>query len=168
MSDLVMTGVIDHVHDGDTPVCSVVYVPNGGFRMTAIVNGEPPQERDVTIALADQRIRIADINAPELSTQEGVTAAQFAQTLAKPGDTVTLTSPGPAGSHDNYGRILAHVTLPDGRDWGSVMVQAGHAVPFMVGGQPAHPKAPHATVQDGYEDRARPARRNRDVDEATP
>ena len=70
------------------------------------------------------RIRLAVINAPELNTQAGVEARAFALTLVHPSDVVTFTST----ALDNYGRPLGHVTLADGRDFGQVMLDSGHAV----------------------------------------
>jgi endonuclease YncB( thermonuclease family) len=76
------------------------------------------------VRLADQHIRIAYINSPELPTPEGKAALAFAQTIVKPGDTVVLTSLG----KDKYGRWLGTVTLPGGEDYGEKMLKNGSAV----------------------------------------
>lgn len=112
MADLVVHATVSYVYDGDTPVCTIV-LPFG----TGLVNS---------------RVRVNGINSPELHTPDGDAAAEFAKTLVQPGDTVTLTSPGPLGRRDNYGRVLASITLPDGRDWGQVMVENGHATTYTV------------------------------------
>lgn len=71
--------------------------------------------------------RIFGINAPELSTDAGKEALAFAQTLVKPGDLVTVLSHG----WDKYGgRFDGEVTLADGRSFGQVMLDTGHAVPY--------------------------------------
>jgi endonuclease YncB( thermonuclease family) len=36
-------------------------------------------------------------------------------------------------SKEKYGRYLAKITLPDGSDFASAMVAAGHAVPYFGG-----------------------------------
>jgi endonuclease YncB( thermonuclease family) len=113
MADLVAHATIDHVYDGDTPICSFIALGLG-------------------VGLVSARVRVNGINAPENSTTEGQAATAFAKTLAAPGDTVTLISPGPLGRRDNYGRVLASVTLADGRDWAEEMVAAGHAGTYTV------------------------------------
>jgi endonuclease YncB( thermonuclease family) len=111
-NNLVRPATVDYVHDGDTPVCTFRVAGDVGFVRT--------------------RIRVDHINAPESGTPAGDDATAFAKTLVAPGDTVTLTSHGPLGSRDNYGRFVAVVTLPDGRDWGQVMLDSGHASPLTV------------------------------------
>lgn len=94
------------VHDGDTCTLSV----NLGFGVT------------VTYPC-----RIFGINAPELSTAAGKVARDFAQTLLHPGDVVSVLSHG----WDKYApRFDGAITLPDGRDFATVMLQAGQAVPM--------------------------------------
>lgn len=78
------------------------------------------------ISYGPVRARIAHINAPELSTPEGVAARDFALTLLPAGLKVTFAS----HSLDKYGRPLGSITLPDGRDYGQVMLDSGHAVPM--------------------------------------
>ena len=75
------------------------------------------------------RCRVYGINAPELATEAGKVALAYAFTLVQPEDKVTVVSHG----WDKYGgRFDGSVTLSDRRDFGSEMVAAGHAVPFMV------------------------------------
>jgi endonuclease YncB( thermonuclease family) len=65
------------------------------------------------------------INAPELAAPEGRASLAYAQTLLRPGDRVLVLSFG----WDKYGgRFDGLITLPDGSDFGSLMVQAGQAV----------------------------------------
>ena len=99
--------VVD-VHDGDTMTLAI----DLGFDIQAT-----------------ERCRVYGINAPELSTQAGKDARAYALALVKPGDEVTVLSHG----WDKYGgRFDGSVTLSDGRDFGQVMLDTGHAVPFMV------------------------------------
>jgi micrococcal nuclease len=78
--------------------------------------------------LVNVRVRLDKINAPETGTDAGDAATDYIKGLVSPGDVLTLTSSGPLGKLDNYGRVLADVTLPDGRDWGTVMLESGNAV----------------------------------------
>ena len=74
--------------------------------------------------------RIMGINAPELKTASGKKAAVFAQGLLPVGTLVRVVSFG----WDKYGgRFDGSITLPDGRDFGTVMLSTGHAVPFSGG-----------------------------------
>lgn len=60
-------------------------------------------------------------DAPESSTRHGRDASAYARTLARPGDRLAVVS-----FHvDAFGRTLGSVTLPDGRDWATVMTDAG-------------------------------------------
>lgn len=75
------------------------------------------------IQLTDN-VRIAHINAPELSTPAGLAARDYAATLLPAGAQVMFTS----HSRDKYGRCLGDLQLPDGRDFATEMLIAGHAV----------------------------------------
>lgn len=109
-----LPALVDHVVDGDT--LSVRF--DLGFRI-----------------YYDNRVRVAFINAPELSTPAGQTAAAFARSLIAPGAQVTVIS----HRLDNYGRALGTVSLPepytapDGRttsDLGEAMLWSGNAVDY--------------------------------------
>jgi len=72
--------------------------------------------------------RIYGINAPELSTDAGKVARDYANQLCPPGTRVTVVSHG----WDKYGgRWDATVTLPDGRDFAQAMLDAGQAVVYL-------------------------------------
>jgi endonuclease YncB( thermonuclease family) len=71
--------------------------------------------------------RVHAINAPELDTQAGKDALAYAQTLLLPGDECLVLSWG----WDKYGgRFDGSITLPDGSDFGALMVDSGHAVAY--------------------------------------
>lgn len=94
-----------YVHDGDT------------FR--------PDLDLGFGIHSVGFNCRIYGINAPELTTQAGKDARDFAKTLLPEGEALTIL----AMSWDKYGgRFDGKVTLPDGRDFGQVMVDEGYAV----------------------------------------
>lgn len=99
-------GTVDKVHDGDTidVRCDV------GFDLTVYA-----------------RVRVAGIDAPELSTEAGKAARSFAEGLLPVGAQVLVTSLG----WDKWGgRIDGSITTPGGRDFASAMVEAGHAKPY--------------------------------------
>lgn len=70
-------------------------------------------------------IRIASLYCPELNEPGGKDARAHTMGLATPGMTVTVTTRKP-DPRDPYGRIVADVTLPDGRDLATVVAEAGH------------------------------------------
>lgn len=75
-------------------------------------------------------VRLWGINAPEHATPEGQAATAFVAGLVPPGTGVTVVSHRPEGELDNYGRVLAGLTLLDGRDLSQAILDAGHAVPY--------------------------------------
>jgi endonuclease YncB( thermonuclease family) len=102
-------------------------------RATALLSRRPSgrrSSRDQRVA----RVRIDGINAPELSTQAGKEARDFAQTLLAPGDALEVLSYG----WDKYGgRIDGSANLPGGRDFAQVMLDTAHAKPYTgVGPKP--------------------------------
>lgn len=79
-------------------------------------------------------IRCAGYNAPEIhgaTKPAGEAAAVYARSLAEVGAIVFLNSLAfqAADEEDDFGRMLATVTLADGRDLAAVMIAAGHAIP---------------------------------------
>jgi micrococcal nuclease len=96
--------VVTSWHDGDT---------------VTVVRGAWPG-----VTLEGERVRVEGMNAPELAAAGGAAARDYAASLAPPGSMVVLT----ATHQEKYGRLLARVTLPDGRDLSQVMIDTGHAV----------------------------------------
>jgi micrococcal nuclease len=79
----------------------------------------------LTVLTAERRqvkIRLAGIDAPESGQDFGQSAKQTAPELSF-GKTVTITE----RDKDRYGRTVADVVLPDGRDMGREMVGQGYA-----------------------------------------
>src|SRR5215831_2154789 len=100
-------GVVDLVHDGDTANIKL----DVGFDLTVYA-----------------RVRVYGINAPELSTDAGKAARDFAQGLLPVGSAVQVTSHG----WDKYGgRIDGEITLPDGSSFAQKMLDAGQAVVYL-------------------------------------
>jgi endonuclease YncB( thermonuclease family) len=75
-----------------------------------------------------REVRVYGINAPELHAAGGAASLAYAQQLAPIGSRVTLT----VSKREKYGRLLAQITLPNGDDFGTLMVAAGEAVVYLV------------------------------------
>lgn len=72
--------------------------------------------------------RVYGINAPEIRTDAGKVAKTFAETLLPVGSNCLVSSHG----WDKYGgRFDGTITLSDGRDFATLMLASGNAVPFM-------------------------------------
>src|SRR5438552_2267195 len=106
-------GRIVGLHDGDT--LSIDLDLGFGIIFNAHdLNGKPVNS-----------CRIYGINAPELSTEAGKKALAYAESLVKPGDKATAVSHG----WDAYGgRFDGTITLSDGSDFATKMVESGNAV----------------------------------------
>lgn len=100
-------GVVDLVHDGDTINIKL----DLGFDLTVYT-----------------RVRVFGINAPELSTDAGKQARDYAQQLLPVGSNVQVVSHG----WDKYGgRTDGDITVePSGQDFAQAMLAAGQAVPY--------------------------------------
>ncbi len=70
------------------------------------------------------RIRVADVDAPEMKTPEGRAATLWAMTLlgAQPYLTVRTEL------DRTFDRFVGWLSLPDGSDYGQRLVESGHAV----------------------------------------
>lgn len=78
-----------------------------------------------------QVIRVLGLDTPEVnrvaSREAGMAALDFVRGVMPVGARVVLhTEKDP----DSFGRFLARVTLPDGRDLASTVIDAGHGVPY--------------------------------------
>lgn len=82
-------------------------------------------------------VRCAGFDAPEVhgdTKPAGDRATRYLQAQCPVGSTVYLNSLAfePNSEQDSFGRMLAIVTLPDGRDLATLMIQSGHAVPYPI------------------------------------
>jgi micrococcal nuclease len=91
--------------------------------------------------IGDVELRVYGIDTPETNRgrakcpqeiQKGKKAHAYVQSLLKPGDQIRFTPV----SKDKYFRIDAHVTLPDGRDLGQLLLDQGLAVRYFGGTKP--------------------------------
>jgi len=78
-----------------------------------------------------QRLRLANINAPEMSTPEGVASQAWLSSILTVGTRVlveTKKAPGAKDKRDLYGRYVATVTTESGAVVNQMAVDTGHAV----------------------------------------
>lgn len=100
--------------------------------VTRVVDGDTLR---VDINGVNESIRVIGINTPETEYSSlgaecfGPEATEHARTLLE-GTSVQLTPDDSQDSRDKYNRILAYVTLPDGRDFGQVMIADGYAYEY--------------------------------------
>jgi micrococcal nuclease len=82
------------------------------------------------------RIRVRGIDTPEsrkpparcdAEIAAGKAATAFARSLVRPGDEITVSN---VGADKYMCRVVASVTLPDGRDLATELIAAGHARPY--------------------------------------
>jgi endonuclease YncB( thermonuclease family) len=92
-------------HDGDTQALQLDLGFNIGFKCSC---------------------RTWRINAPELNTDEGKAALAYALEICPVGTNVSVLSHG----WDKYHRFDGQMTLPDGSDFATRMLDAGHAVVY--------------------------------------
>jgi micrococcal nuclease len=81
--------------------------------------------------LKNQSLRVHGIDTPELGSDGGIAAREFARTLMPAALVVTIQTFKDA--REKYGRYLAKITLPDGSDFAAEMVAAGHAKLYFGG-----------------------------------
>lgn len=111
-------GIVRDWHDGDT--CHVdLDLGFANYLMSHDFDGK-------TVMLC--RLTVADgtgVNAPELWTPEGKTAATRVNEICPPGSRVKVTS----HHWDKYGgRFDGSIALPDGTDVAQRMVDSGNAI----------------------------------------
>jgi endonuclease YncB( thermonuclease family) len=104
------------------------------FRATVlrVIDGDTIQVRcDLGFSIDHRvRVRVANVDAPEMDTPEGRAAQLWALTLLGGLPWVVVhTREAPSGEFERtFERFVAKVTLPDGSDFGDRLVEAGHAV----------------------------------------
>jgi endonuclease YncB( thermonuclease family) len=108
--DFTRTGKVVHVVDGDT-----IYVRLDGG--------------------ATERVRVIGIDTPEVGDCQAAEATAATRSLAD-GRRVSLVGDPTQATRDRYGRLLAYVWLPGGRDLGYQLVADGHARVYVYGGRP--------------------------------
>ena len=97
--------VIRHVIDGDTIAASI----NMGVPTHYVTS-----------------VRVEHVNCAEAGTPAGADDTAYATTELPTDTQVLITS----RKLEKYGRVLGAVALPDGRDYGTNLINAGHAQPY--------------------------------------
>lgn len=130
----------------DTTHVIVTPVPRAPAPAPASVSASPLATRTHVTSVHDgdtftittgDKVRVLVMDSCEIGTGGGARARDEAKALLS-GKDVTLTRDGP--SRDRYGRLLRRVTLPDGRDFADVMLEADHTALY-AGHQDASPAA---------------------------
>jgi micrococcal nuclease len=98
---LAMSGAVVRVADGDTVTVDL----SGGGR---------------------ERVRVLGIDTPELGECGGTSARAATRALAL-AKRVSLATDATQGERDRFGRLLAYVELPGGRDLGNELLRRGLA-----------------------------------------
>ncbi len=104
--------------------------------VTAVVDGDTFK---VEVNGQVETVRIIGIDTPETVHPEklvecfGLEASRHAKTLLSL-QTVAIRFDPVVGKEDRYGRWLVYATLPDGRDFGEVMIRDGYAYEYTYDG----------------------------------
>ena len=109
MTDWAVPATVSRVIDGDTVVVSA----DLGWHISLTSS-----------------VRLYGVDCPELNTDEGKVARDFVKDLLPDGTPITLVSHKLLGATDKYGRVLGSITLPNGRDLSTVLLETGNAVPY--------------------------------------
>jgi micrococcal nuclease len=94
-------------------------------RVAHVVDGD-------TLDVGRERVRVLGIDTPERGECGYAPASRATAELAL-GRVIQLEADGTQAARDRFGRTLAYVRLPDGRDLGEVLLRRGLARTFVVG-----------------------------------
>lgn len=83
------------------------------------------------ITLRNQALRVHGIDCPEMVSEAGKDARDYARTILTACLLVKVETF--KDIKEKYGRYLAKITLPDNTDYASMMIAAGHAKPYFGG-----------------------------------
>ncbi|HVM17192.1 MAG TPA: thermonuclease family protein [Gaiellaceae bacterium] len=115
-----------------------------GGTVTRVVDGDTV---DVTLASGKrERVRLIGIDTPETGTCHAARATAAVRRLAQ-GARVSLRGDPTQDTRDRYGRLLAYVWLPGGRDLGYQLLAGGHARVYVYGGRPFQRVAPYRSAE---------------------
>jgi micrococcal nuclease len=94
-------------------------------RVAHVVDGD-------TLDVGGERVRVLGIDTPERGECGYAPASRATAELAL-GRVIQLEADETQAARDRFGRALAYVRLPDGRDLGEVLLRRGLARTFVVG-----------------------------------
>lgn len=141
---LILGAFASFVFQNPPPLLSDVMrdAPGQTMTVTSVIDGDTIRARPTNQDRGrGQRIRVVGIDTPETYPQAecgGPAATAAAKRLLKSGTTITALRDPTQRRRDTYGRLLAFIELPDGRDFGQVMLRAGHARSITWARQPRH------------------------------
>ena len=92
-----------------------------------------------------RRLRVAGVDAPERYTELGKVAALYVSSLLPVGAEIVVTTSKP----DKYGRQLATVQLPDGRDLAADLLGRTYAVAYSGGARDVSDRTTGQILTDG-------------------
>ena len=106
---------------------AILVIATAATRSPYVIDGD-------TLAFGSERVRIANLDAPDVGSharcaQEqrfGQAARSYARALIRRARSILIVE---REGQDRYGRTLARV-LVDGRDFGEVMIAANHGRPW--------------------------------------
>jgi micrococcal nuclease len=100
---------------------------SGAFRIhahvTYVIDGDTVH---ADVRGRDERVRLIGIDTPEVGQCDAAKATALARRIAT-GRNVTLIGDPTQATRDRYGRLLAYVVLPSGRDLGYQELARGYA-----------------------------------------
>lgn len=132
------------------PVQESAPLAGGRARVTKIVDGDTVHALLMlanSSQLTEEKVRLFGINAPELHPRPGQSwsdftvepyaqeASDYLEQLCPRGSVIRLEEHG----RDKYGRLLAVIILPDGRDANKLLIEAGLARAYFVKGSRSDP-----------------------------
>lgn len=129
---------------GLAAIVLLLAVPAAGWVYVATRVDEGLEERATVTRVVDgdtlivqeggerDRVRVLGIDTPELGSCLGSLARSEARRLAQ-GRHIALRIDPTQRRRDRYGRLLAYVQLPNGRDLGLELIRAGYAAVLVVG-----------------------------------
>ena len=106
------------------------------YEVLSVIDGDT---FSVSVGGQKETIRVLGINTPETKYSSrgaecyGAEASEYAKLLLT-GTQVLLTNDSSQDTRDKYNRLLAYVELPDGRDFGQVMIADGYAYEYTYHG----------------------------------
>ncbi len=101
---------------------------SGVFQSCTVLDVYDGDTLSVSCDGANVRIRVSSIDAPEMQQTWGRPARDLARSLLPAGQSVGVER---IPQRDRYGRVIARITLTDGRDFGRTMVSRGYAFHYV-------------------------------------
>jgi micrococcal nuclease len=124
------------------PIANLIPIADGGVEavVTRVVDGDTIH---ANLAGKDEKVRIIGLDSPETDKPETPVecfareATAAAERLLPVGTRIRLQADPTQETRDRFGRLLAHVVLPNGRLFAEVMIEQGYATQFIYEGVPS-------------------------------